>query len=54
MIINITKNGEIDYNQETRLYRIWDETYCDTICETYSEEAAFSALEKYSEYLDSQ
>jgi hypothetical protein len=51
-LIKITKNGEITYDPDTKLYEALDETYSETVCETLSLDEAYEASESYCAYLE--
>ena len=46
-LIKVTKNGEITFDTETRLYEVWDETYSDTVGTTHYPLVAKDMLESY-------
>lgn len=53
-LIKVTKNGEITFDTETKVYEVWDETYSDTIGETLSLDEAYDMLESYCVYLEKE
>jgi hypothetical protein len=46
-LIKVTKNGEITFDPETKLYEVWDETYSDTVGTTQYPLVAKGMLESY-------
>jgi hypothetical protein len=49
-MIKITKNGEITYDETTRLYTVWDETYAEEVGSTGYLEVAKAMLHAYCVY----
>lgn len=44
-----TANGEITYNNETKEYTVWCESYADTVCVTNYPKVAEAALKAYAD-----
>ena len=45
--VQITKNGEITFDTETKEYTVWNEVYSDSVCITPDLEAAEAAFKEY-------
>lgn len=46
-LIKVTKNGEITFDPETKLYEVWDETFAYTVGTTQYPLVAKDMLESY-------
>lgn len=46
-LIKVTKNGEITFDSETKVYQVWNETYSDIVAETICLDKAYEILESY-------
>ena len=48
----ITPNGEIVYDHRNMMFKVYDETYSEVICETPYESIARKAYEMYGKILE--
>lgn len=49
-MIKITPNGEITYDETTKLYTVWDETYAYEVGTTHYPKVAEAMLQAYCDY----
>ena len=47
MTKKITLNGEVDLDESTGIYTVWDEVYCDPVYKTKDLEVAMAVYDDY-------
>lgn len=52
MIENVTPNGEITFETETRLYTVWNESYSEILLVTSNLNHAEAILTAYAKHLE--